>query len=112
MQKEVHAYTVNSPGVITNKRVHFQIQQPSSKDNAGGDGMSIDVEGNIYLTTDLGIQIVSPAGKLLGIIALPEHPANCAFGGPGMKTLFATCRTGLYAVDMPISGHKFTGSLD
>jgi gluconolactonase len=97
MQKEVHAYTVKSP---------------PTKDNAGGDGMSIDVEGNIYLTTDLGIQIVSPAGKLLGIIALPEHPANCAFGGPGLKTLFATCRTGLYAVDMPISGLKPVGTLD
>jgi gluconolactonase len=112
MQKEVHAYTIQSPGVLTNKRVHFQIQQPPAKDSAGGDGMAIDVEGNLYLTTDLGIQVVSPVGKLLGIIELPEHPANCAFGGPGMNTLFATCRTGLYSIAMPIAGHKFTGSVE
>jgi gluconolactonase len=109
MQKEVYAYTVEAPGNLTNKRVHFEIKQPEGKENTGGDGMSIDVAGNLYLTTDLGVQVVSPAGKLLGIIPLPEQPANCSFGGPDNKTLFATCRTGLYAVDMPIAGHRFPG---
>jgi gluconolactonase len=109
MQKQVFAYTVKAPGELTNKRLHFEIKQPSSKENSGGDGMSIDIQGNLYLTTDLGIQVVSPEGKLAGLISLPEQPANCAFGGPEMKTLFATCRTGLYAVEMPIAGHKFLG---
>ena len=111
-QKQVHAYTVKSPGVIENKRVLYEIKQPADKENSGGDGMSIDVAGNLYITTDLGVQVVSAAGKLLGIISFAEQPANCSFGGKEMKTLFATCRTGLYSVEMPIAGHVFSGKVE
>ncbi len=112
MQKQVHAYTIKSPGVIANKRVLYEIKQPTDKENSGGDGLSIDVQGNLYLTTDLGVQVVSSQGKLLGIISFPEQPANCSFGGREMKTLFATCRTGLYSVEMPIAGHQFSGKTE
>ncbi len=112
MQKQVHAYTIKSPGVIANKRVLYEIKQPADKENSGGDGLSIDVQGNLYLTTDLGVQVVSSQGKLLGIISFPEQPANCSFGGRDMKTLFATCRTGLYSVEMPIAGHQFSGKTE
>jgi len=112
MQKQIFAYSVKSPGVLEDKSVLFEIKQPERKENSGGDGLSVDVQGNLYITTDLGVQIVSPAGKLLGIIAFPEQPANCAFGGAEMKTLFATSRTGLYAVEMPIPGHRFNGVVD
>jgi gluconolactonase len=112
MQKQVHAYTVKSPGVIDGKRVLYEIKQPQDKENSGGDGMAMDVQGNLYITTDLGVQVVSPAGKLLGVIAFPEQPANCSFGGKEMKTLYATCRTGLYSVELPIAGHIFSGKVD
>jgi gluconolactonase len=111
MQKQVYAYKVVSPGVLKDKRVLFEIKQPADKENSGGDGVAMDVQGNLYVTTDLGVQVVSPEGKLLGIVAFPEQPANCDFGGPDNKTLFATCRTGLYAVTMPIAGHKFPGEI-
>jgi gluconolactonase len=109
MQKQLYAYSIKSPGVLENRRVLYEIKQPKEKGDSGGDGMSVDVKGNLYLTTDLGVQIVSPNGELLGIVEFPEQPANCSFGGPEMKTLYATCRTGLYAVDMPIAGHRFSG---
>lgn len=112
MQKQVFAYTVKSPGVLEGKRVLYEIKQPAMKENSGGDGLSIDVRGNLYLTTDLGIQIVSPQGKLLGILSIPEQPANCSFGGKEMKTLFATSRTGLYSIEMPIPGHVFSGKVE
>lgn len=112
MQKQVHAYTVKSPGFIANKRVLYEIKQPADKENSGGDGLSIDVAGNLYITTDLGVQVVSAQGKLLGIISFAEQPANCSFGGRDMKTLFATCRTGLYSVEMPIAGHVFSGKVE
>ena len=112
MQKQVYTYSVKSPGVIAEKRVFFEIKQPSNKENSGGDGLSIDVQGNLYLTTDLGVQVVSSQGKLLGIVSFPEQPANCSFGGPERKILFATCRTGLYSVEMPFSGHQFSGKVE
>jgi len=111
MQKEVMAYEVQAPGKLGQGRVLFEMRQPKGKQNSGGDGLSIDVEGNLYVTTDLGVQCISSTGEFLGVVAFPEQPANCAFGGPGNKTLFATCRTGLYAVPMPIAGHVFSGKV-
>jgi gluconolactonase len=111
MQKEVMAYEVEAPGKIGKGRVFFEMRQPKGKKNSGGDGLSLDVQGNLYVTTELGVQCVSRDGEFLGVIAFPEQPANCAFGGPGNKVLFATCRTGLYAVSMPIAGHVFEGKV-
>ena len=53
------------------------------------------------------VQVFDPQGKLLGIIEFPEQPANCTFAGPGNKTLYATARTSLYAVEMEATGHVF-----
>jgi gluconolactonase len=109
MQKQIMAYPVFSPGRIGPGRVLIELKQPEGKDNTGGDGLAIDVLGNLYITAELGVQVVSPKGELLGILTFPEQPANCAFGGADRKTLFATCRTGLYRVSLPYAGHVFSG---
>ena len=86
-----------------------RIKQVEGKSEGGGDGLTVDTKGNLYITTALGLQVFSPEGKLLGVIELPEQPANATFGGPAMKTLYATARTGLYAVPMEAQGHVFPG---
>lgn len=73
-------------------------------DAAPGDGMAIDDAGNIYLSTADGVTVYAPDGSLWGTIAVPEQPANCAFGGADRKTLYITARTGLYAVTMSVAG--------
>jgi gluconolactonase len=46
-------------------------------------------------------------GKHLGIIAVPEVPANVTFGGPEFKTLYITARMSLYRAEMEATGHRF-----
>lgn len=70
------------------------------------DGMKIDLKGNIYVTGAGGIWIVSPKGKHLGTILVPDKPANLAFGGPDGKTLYFTARPGLYSMRMKVAGIK------
>ena len=107
MQKEMMAYPVESPGKIGPGSVYCSLKQAQGKDNTGGDGLAIDSRGNLYITSGLGIQVFDPAGKHLGILAFPEQPANCDFGGPGNKTLFVTARTSLYSVELEVAGHVF-----
>ena len=76
------------------------------KDHTGGDGMALDVEGNLYITTNLGVEIFSDRGKHRGLVRFPEQPANVTLGGPDGKTMYVTARTGLYRVRMPIAGLK------
>ncbi len=104
---EMLAYPVLAPGQVGAGRVFCRLQQPPGKSNAGGDGVAVDTKGNLYITSELGIQVFDSAGKHLGTIRLPEPPANCEFGGPGLTTLYATARTSLYAVPMEATGHRF-----
>jgi gluconolactonase len=108
-QKEVMQYTISAPGVIDKGKVITTLQQPKGTSNSGGDGMTVDEQGNLYATSQLGVQIISPQGKVLGIIALPEVPANVTFGGKERRTLFITARTSLYQVDAPVSGIPIQG---
>ncbi len=107
MQKDMWAYTVPFPGKLGEGRVFCELSQVNGKDNSGGDGVTIDINGNLYIASALGIQVFNPEGKLLGIIEFPEQPANVTFGGPEMKTLYVTARTSLYSVKMEIAGHSF-----
>jgi gluconolactonase len=107
MQAEMMAYDVQSPGKLGPGRVFCTLAQPEGATGKGGDGLTVDVKGNLYITSALGLQVFDPSGKALGVIKLPEQPANCTFGGPDRKTLYATCRTSLYSVPMEVAGHAF-----
>jgi gluconolactonase len=108
-QAEMMAYPVLSPGKIGAGKVFCTLQQAEGKKGTGGDGLTVDVKGNLYITSGLGLQVFSPTGSLLGIIKLPEQPANVTFGGRDNKTLYVTARTSLYTVPMAVAGHVFPG---
>jgi gluconolactonase len=107
MQKQMMAYPVLAPGKLGEGKVFCELQQKDAGGNGGGDGLTVDSKGNLYITSGLGIQVFSSEGKHLGNIAFPEQPANCTFGGKDGKTLYATARTGVYAVEMEATGHRF-----
>jgi gluconolactonase len=97
----VMAYPVLGPGLLGAGRQFFALGGSSV------DGMTIDSNGNLYLTRPgfSAIEVVNPAGVSLGRIAIPEAPANVAFGGPAHRTLYVTARTSLYRADMLSTGH-------
>lgn len=93
---EVRAYVLTA-GSLTNEMV-FTDATP------GADGMAVDTEGNLYVTTAEGVKVFASDGSLWGTIAVPRIPANCAFGRPEASTLYITAREGLYSVTIPIRG--------
>jgi gluconolactonase len=110
----IRAYDLQPDGTVRNMRVHYNFYPGRS-----ADGMSIDVQGNIYasaglhqlrgtsetLDTKCGVYVISPAGKLLKFIPVPEDTiTNNAFGGPDMKTLYITAGKTLYKVRTDIAG--------
>jgi gluconolactonase len=106
-QAEMMAYPVEGAGRIGKGRVFCTLKQRKEGQKSGGDGLTVDVKGNLYITSGLGLQVFNPEGKLLGIIALPEAPANVTFGGKDLKTLYVTARSSLYTVPMEVKGHLF-----
>jgi gluconolactonase len=64
----------------------------------GSDGMTLDDEGNLYLTGD-GVLVFDPSGRQIDYVEVPEPwTANVSFCGEGRQTLFITASKGLYAV--------------
>lgn len=91
---QTFAYTITGPGELSNKRLIAA---------QGSDGVTLDEQGNLYLTGD-NITIYSPAGELLDTIEVPLPPANLTFGGANRDILYITARTTLFALQMSIKG--------
>ena len=70
----------------------------------GSDGMTIDNQGNVYLTGN-GVSVFDKSGKQVTTVAVPENwTANVCFGGADMQTLFITASRGLYSLKMNVKG--------
>ncbi len=95
-------YELNEEGAILKKELFFDARNLNGE--GGADGMKVDKKGNCYFTGPGGIIVVNAKGKHIGTITPPEIPANLGWGGKDGKTLFMTCRTGLYAIELEIEG--------
>jgi gluconolactonase len=97
-------YDVKPDGTVANKKIMFD--WTADKGAGVPDGLKVDTKGNIWATGEGGIRVISPEGKVLGQIVLPEVAANLAFGGNDMKTLYITASTGVYRLPLLIAGEK------
>jgi len=106
----IRAYDVQPDGRVANGRDFGKLPpviRGGQESRNYTDGMTIDVEGNLYAATGSGIEIFDKAGNYVGAIKVPKPPANCAFGGPDNKTLFITARTSLYKIQLKVAGAIF-----
>jgi len=70
----------------------------------GSDGMTIDQQGNIYLTGK-GVTVFNPSGKQIEHIEVAEPwTANVCFGGKDRRTLFITASKSFYRLQMRVKG--------
>jgi len=90
-----YAYDVQADGGLQNRRVFCDM---------GSDGMTLDADGNVYLTGK-GVTVFDKTGKKITTIEVPARwSANVCFGGRDMRTLFITAGEGLYSVPMRVKG--------
>jgi gluconolactonase len=98
----IAVYDVKPDGTVTNERLFADLKDASQ----GGvpDGLKVDLEGNVYSTGPGGVWILSPDGKVLGKISVPETATNLAWGESDRKTLYITANTSLYRIRLKIAG--------
>ena len=97
----IRAFDVSPDGNLGNGQVLIDMQ---SSETGVADGMKIDQKGNIYCTGPGGLWVIDSGGQCLGRIALPEVPANIAWGGRDWRTLYITARSSLYRLRLAVTG--------
>ncbi|GBD37147.1 Gluconolactonase [bacterium HR36] len=113
--RKIWAFTVQADGSLSNQRLVYDFGR-----GRGGDGMRLDMQGNLWVCAGVlrprgpgetaevppGVYVISPQGKLLGRIPIPEDLiTNLAFGGPERKTLFVTAGKTVYRIPVNVSGY-------
>jgi gluconolactonase len=92
----IHVLELDGQGRMERRRIFADMS--SDEPEGVPDGLKVDVEGRVYCTGPGGTWVFAPDGTRLGIIRTPEVPANLAFGGPDLRTLFFTARTSVYTL--------------
>ena len=113
--RKVWAFDVAKDGSLAKQRLVYDFGK-----GRGGDGMKLDMNGNLWVAAGIsvkrgpgetldnppGVYVISPAGKLLGVIPIPENLiTNLAFGGAERKTLYVTAGPTVYRVPTSVSGY-------
>jgi gluconolactonase len=105
----VFAYDVQADGSVKSKRPFAQLRDIPEGKESGADGLAIDREGRLYITTLTGVQVFDAKGAYLGTIKVARQPANAAFAGPDKRVLYITAREGLYRVKLLSQGPERVG---
>ena len=95
-------YTVNKDGSLSDPKLLYDDTDDPRIGNP--DGMKVDVLGNIYSAAPGGVLIMTPEGKVLGTLLIPEKTSNVAWAGSESKTLYITASSKLYRVKLNIAG--------
>jgi len=92
---KTYAYDIQPDGSLTGKQLRC---------NLGSDGMTLDDEGNLYLTGK-GVTVFDKTGQKIEHIDVAEPwTANVCFGGKDKRTLFITASRGFYSIHMRVKG--------
>jgi gluconolactonase len=113
--RKIWAFDLSASGVPSNQRLVFDFGK-----GRGGDGFRLDRRGNLWVaagiliprtageTTDVpsGVYVISPQGKLLGRIPIPEDViTNVAFGGSDRRTLYVTAGKSIFKIPLAVEGY-------
>ncbi len=96
-QRNIRVYDFQPGGTLANGRIFGE--EPGGKGDGVPDGIKVDRRGNVYVTGPGGIWVWDAQGHHLGTILMPEQPANLAWGGPALRTLYITATTSVYKLD-------------
>ena len=93
--RKTYVYNINNDGTLSAKKLFCSM---------GSDGMTIDNEGNVYLTGK-GVTVFNSAGEKIEHIDIDAGwTANVCFGGKDRRTLFITAQKSLFALRMWVKG--------
>jgi len=114
--RKIWAFDIADDGTVAKQREIYSFGR-----GRGGDGMRLDMKGNLWVAAGItsprtpnesadvptGVYVISPKGELLGRIPVGEDViTNVAFGGPDKKTLYVTAGKTLFKIRTAVAGYS------
>lgn len=106
--KNVWAWRIEDDGTLTGGAPYMTMWLPVGKEAAAGDGATTEANGRFFVTTELGVQIFDPAGRLAGIIAKPDPAGKVVsveFAGKNHDVLYIAAGEKIYARKLKVKGY-------
>ena len=93
-----YSFQIQPDGTLTAKQEYGWLHV-TDRLQTGADGMAVDDQGRMYVTTSLGIQMLDQLGRVNFIISRPKAAwlSNVAFGGPDRDLLYIPCGDSVYS---------------
>lgn len=94
----VYSFQIQPDGSLAHKQPYFHLHMADTATQSSADGMTVDANGILYVTTQVGLQFCDQAGRVNGIILKPQRASlsNATFGGPSLDELYVTCTDKVY----------------
>jgi sugar lactone lactonase YvrE/enterochelin esterase-like enzyme len=94
----IYSYQIQADGGLSHRQEFGYLHRPDDTGRTGADGMTADTDGRLYVTTQLGLQVLDQLGRVNLIIAKPQSAwlSNVVFGGPELDVLYVTCGDKVY----------------
>lgn len=105
--RHVWAWHVQEDGGLTGGAPFMTMWLATGKETAAGDGAATESRGRYYVTTELGVQIFDPAGRLAGIIAKPTPEAKVVsveFAGKDHDILYIAAGDKIFGRKLKVTG--------
>jgi gluconolactonase len=87
-----YSYQIQSDGSLGAKQEYGWLHVTDHL-QTGADGIAVDTEGRMYVTTSLGVQVMDQLGRVNLILNKPKDAwlSNVIFGGANRDVLYVTC---------------------
>ena len=114
--RKIWAFDVRADATLAGQRLVYDFGR-----GRGGDGMRLDLAGNLWVAAGVlkprhanetgevqtAVHVISPGGKLLGRIPIPEDVlTNLTFGGPDFKSLYVTAGKTVFKIAVNTPGYS------
>jgi gluconolactonase len=100
-RQHIRVFDVGPGGTLAGGRVWAET---TGEGRGAPDGMKIDSAGNVYCCGPGGIHVFGPDAGCLGVIHVPEHTANFAWGDADYRSLYITASTSVYRIRVAVPG--------
>ena len=111
--KHVWAWRIEPDGSLTGAAPYMTMwlatgKPPGKEEEALGDGATTESKGRYFVTTEIGVQIFDPAGRLAGILSKPEpngKVVSVEFAGANHDILYVAAGEKIYSRKLQVQGY-------